>query len=167
MPQRVSATPIRASRKSKTLVVLSLTALLTPDTHGSVPTLTVRNLTEDVHRSLRLRAAAHGRSVEAEVRDILAAAVASALPGVAEERTAFVAGDNPASAIGLWKGAAYPEGRLMSEDHVASARLEAAREGREISAEEFADLTRRLGAFEIDLRWVESFLEERRRHAGG
>ncbi len=132
-----------------------------------MPTLTIRNLTEDVHRALRLRAASHGRSVEAEVREILAAAVVSSPAGVAEERTAFVVGDNPASAIGLWKGVAYPEGRLMSEDHIASARLEAAREGREISSEEFADLGRRLGAFEIDLPWVEGFLEERRRHAGG
>lgn len=37
--------------------------------------LTVRNLPDDVHRALRVRAAHHGRSTEAEVRDILAAAV--------------------------------------------------------------------------------------------
>ncbi len=37
--------------------------------------LTVRNLTDDVHRALRVRAAQHGRSTEAEVREILAAAV--------------------------------------------------------------------------------------------
>lgn len=34
-------------------------------------TLTVRNLPDEVHRALRMRAAAHGRSTEAEVRDIL------------------------------------------------------------------------------------------------
>ena len=33
--------------------------------------LTVRNLSDDVHRALRVRAAQHGRSTEAEVRDIL------------------------------------------------------------------------------------------------
>jgi antitoxin FitA len=33
--------------------------------------LTVRNLPEETHRALRIRAAAHGRSVEAEVRAIL------------------------------------------------------------------------------------------------
>lgn len=38
-------------------------------------TMTVRNLPDDVHRALRVRAAAHGRSTEAEVRDILEAAV--------------------------------------------------------------------------------------------
>ncbi len=37
--------------------------------------LTVRNLPDDVHRALRLQAALHGRSTEAEVRDILASAV--------------------------------------------------------------------------------------------
>jgi plasmid stability protein len=33
--------------------------------------LTVRNLPDEVHRALRLRAAQHGRSMEAEVRSIL------------------------------------------------------------------------------------------------
>ena len=37
--------------------------------------LTVRNVPDDVHRALRVRAAQHGRSIEAEVREILAAAV--------------------------------------------------------------------------------------------
>ena len=37
--------------------------------------LTVRNLPDDVHRALRVRAALHGRSAEAEVRAILATAV--------------------------------------------------------------------------------------------
>ena len=37
--------------------------------------LTVRNLPADVHRALRVRAALHGRSAEAEVREILATAV--------------------------------------------------------------------------------------------
>jgi plasmid stability protein len=37
--------------------------------------LTVRNLPDDVHRALRVQAALHGRSTEAEVREILAIAV--------------------------------------------------------------------------------------------
>ncbi|KPY43158.1 plasmid stabilization protein [Pseudomonas savastanoi pv. retacarpa] len=37
--------------------------------------LTVRNLSDDVHRALRVRAAQHGHSTEAEVREILAIAV--------------------------------------------------------------------------------------------
>ena len=38
--------------------------------------LTVRNLPAEVHRALRVRAARHGHSMEAEVREILEAAVA-------------------------------------------------------------------------------------------
>ncbi|WP_367154409.1 plasmid stabilization protein [Methylomonas sp. HYX-M1] len=37
--------------------------------------LTVRNLPDDVHRALRVRAAQHGRSTEAEVREILTMSV--------------------------------------------------------------------------------------------
>jgi antitoxin FitA len=37
--------------------------------------LTVRNLPDDVHRALKARAEKHGRSTEAEVREILAQAV--------------------------------------------------------------------------------------------
>lgn len=37
--------------------------------------LTVRNLPDEVHRALRVRAAQHGHSTEAEVREILANAV--------------------------------------------------------------------------------------------
>ena len=40
-------------------------------------TLTVRNLEDDVVRRLRVRAAEHGRSAEAEHREILRAALAS------------------------------------------------------------------------------------------
>ena len=42
-----------------------------------MPTVTVRNLPAEVHRALRVRAAAHGRSTEAEIRDIPAQAVRS------------------------------------------------------------------------------------------
>ncbi|MBT9456743.1 MAG: Arc family DNA-binding protein [Burkholderiaceae bacterium] len=40
-----------------------------------MPKLTVRNLPEEVHRALRVRAAQHGQSMEAEVREILEAAI--------------------------------------------------------------------------------------------
>jgi len=35
----------------------------------------VRNLPDEVHRAIRIQAAQHGRSTEAEIRDILARAV--------------------------------------------------------------------------------------------
>lgn len=37
--------------------------------------ITVRNVPDEVHRALRVRAALHGSSTEAEIREILAAAV--------------------------------------------------------------------------------------------
>lgn len=40
-----------------------------------MPVVTVRNLPEETHRALRLRAAQHGRSTEAEIRQILEEAV--------------------------------------------------------------------------------------------
>lgn len=40
-----------------------------------MPVLTVRNLPDEVHRALKVRAAQHGRSTEAEVREILERAV--------------------------------------------------------------------------------------------
>lgn len=40
-----------------------------------MPVITVRNLPDEVHRALRVRAALHGRSTEAEVRSILESAV--------------------------------------------------------------------------------------------
>jgi plasmid stability protein len=40
-----------------------------------MPAVTIRNLPEETHRALRIRAAHHGRSTEAEIRAILEAAV--------------------------------------------------------------------------------------------
>lgn len=37
--------------------------------------ITVRNVPDEVHRAIRMRAAQHGRSAEAEIREILASAV--------------------------------------------------------------------------------------------
>ena len=37
--------------------------------------ITVRNLPDEIHRALRVRAAQNGRSTEAEIREILEAAV--------------------------------------------------------------------------------------------
>ena len=40
-----------------------------------MPAVTIRNLSEETHRALKVRAAHHGRSTEAEIRDILETAV--------------------------------------------------------------------------------------------
>jgi len=39
-----------------------------------MPAVTIRNLSDETHRALKVRAARHGRSTEAEIRDILEAA---------------------------------------------------------------------------------------------
>ena len=40
-----------------------------------MPAVTIRNISEETHRALKTRAAQHGRSTEAEIRNILEAAV--------------------------------------------------------------------------------------------
>ncbi|MFT4102674.1 MAG: Arc family DNA-binding protein [Burkholderiaceae bacterium] len=40
-----------------------------------MPSVTIRNVPDEVHRAIRVRAARHGRSIEAEMRDILETAV--------------------------------------------------------------------------------------------
>lgn len=40
-----------------------------------MPSVTVRNVPDEVHRAIRVRAAQHGHSIEAELRDILETAV--------------------------------------------------------------------------------------------
>jgi plasmid stability protein len=44
---------------------------------AGMATLSIRNLPDDVHRALRVRAAGHGRSMEAEAREILAETLGS------------------------------------------------------------------------------------------
>lgn len=51
-------------------------------------TLTVRKIPEPIHTALRFRAQMHGRSAEAEVRDILEKAVAPAAPWLDQLRQA-------------------------------------------------------------------------------
>jgi plasmid stability protein len=40
-----------------------------------MPSVTVRSVPDEVHRAIRIRAAQHGHSIEAEMRDILETAV--------------------------------------------------------------------------------------------
>jgi antitoxin FitA len=68
-------------------------------------TLTIRNLDEEVKRKLRIRAASHQTSMEAEARSILAAAVnqgeAIVPPRTQEELRARLE-----AVRGIWKGRA-------------------------------------------------------------
>jgi plasmid stability protein len=66
-------------------------------------TLTIRNLDEGVKQRLRLRAASHQRSMEAEAREILAASLAE--PDLDSHREAAKAERRKRieSVIGIWK----------------------------------------------------------------
>ncbi|WP_448261911.1 FitA-like ribbon-helix-helix domain-containing protein [Microbacterium aurum] len=55
--------------------------------------ITIRNLPDDVHRALKARSAAHGRSTEAEVRAILGEAVAGGVTEGLGSRVARAAAD--------------------------------------------------------------------------
>lgn len=64
-------------------------------------TLTIRGLAESVKQKLRIRAASRGRSMEAEVRDILTRVVEEPQPGpprTVEQMTARLA-----AVTGIWK----------------------------------------------------------------
>ena len=51
-------------------------------------TLTIRNLPDDVHQGLRARAEANGRSMEAEVRAVLATTIVAYIPTAEEAKEA-------------------------------------------------------------------------------
>ena len=74
-------------------------------------TLTIRNLDESVKQKLRMQAAGHGRSMEAEVREILTRAMkggsAATTDNVQTAATVAVPSRNKGKfdhVIGLWKG---------------------------------------------------------------
>lgn len=64
-------------------------------------TLTIRNLDEDVKQRLRVQAARHGRSMEAEAREILARGVGHRSSG---KSTMTPGGGRFDMLIGIWKG---------------------------------------------------------------
>ena len=74
--------------------VLALLAVLTREPRSIVANITVRNLDDEVQRRLKQQAAEHGRSMEAEARSILTAALTRG--GLAKswvEATADLRGD--------------------------------------------------------------------------
>jgi plasmid stability protein len=71
--------------------------------HGGVSTtLTIRNLDEEVKRKLRLRAASHQTSMEAEARAIIARAVNESEP-LPPPRTAEEMRERLNTIRGIWK----------------------------------------------------------------
>lgn len=66
-------------------------------------TLTIRNLDEGVKQKLRLRAASHQRSMEAEAREILATSLAGPDPDSDGETEKIERRKRIESVIGIWK----------------------------------------------------------------
>lgn len=81
--------------------------------------LNIRNLPDEVHKALRVRAAEHGRSMEAEAREILASACKPKLSGEEVVRRFREAGRKAF-------GGKPPEGLL--DEFLKERRAEAARE---------------------------------------
>jgi plasmid stability protein len=88
-------------------------------------TLNIRNLPDDVHRRLRLRAAEHGRSMEAEARAILAEACATQGPA---RDTATKVAELQAFIDKLYAG---KKPKNVVDEFIAERRREAAREASE------------------------------------
>ncbi len=69
-------------------------------------TLTIRSLDADVKQRLRVRAAMHGRSMEAEAREMLARALESPQdepPAVPKKRHKIAANSACKNVRGMWK----------------------------------------------------------------
>jgi len=67
-------------------------------------TLTIRNLDEQVKQRLRVIAAQHGKSMEAEARDILSRAVAIPISKETSDDLSQKSGSHVSSVRGIWKG---------------------------------------------------------------
>lgn len=67
----------------------ALTAMKAPARLGPMAVLTIRDLDDEVRDRLRVRAASHGRSMEAEVRAILADVVSPVELTLADALTEF------------------------------------------------------------------------------
>lgn len=68
--------------------------------------LTIRNLAEPVKQKLRMQAASHGRSMEAEAREILTMAVTESASDITKvaKTAADTSPSGCASVRGIWKG---------------------------------------------------------------
>lgn len=66
-------------------------------------TLTIRNLAEPVKQKLRMQAASHGRSMEAEAREILAAGLMKEQEAIQPPRTPEEFRQRLLAVTGIWK----------------------------------------------------------------
>ena len=94
---------------------------------SDMATLNIRNLPDEVHRRLRIRAAEHGRSMEAEARAILGAATAQPPPGATE--TGLEKARRLQEFVDKLYGGRKPKNAV--DELIAERRREAAREALE------------------------------------
>ncbi len=88
-------------------------------------TLTIRKLSDEVKDKLRLRAAQHGRSMEAEARDLLAAAVSEPEPKTEPEPKAAAERRGSASDGGAEAAPHTVEVASLIDELIAERRIEA------------------------------------------
>lgn len=119
-------------------------------------TLTIRNLPDVVHDALRRQAAEHRRSMEAEARELLQAAVVRK-PSQAERAAALMRLQTlePATKRNL------PEGWSQLEEDLADGHLEGAWENGLVSDDERRAWADRLERFEVWPADVEAFVRDR------
>ena len=91
---------------------------------GHMATLTVRNVPDNVHKGLRLRAAENGRSVEEEVRRILAEQVTPEI----EYRNTKTPDEIAAAITRIQKLFAPARGKYSVDQFIAQKRADARRE---------------------------------------
>jgi len=96
---------------------------------AAMATLNIRNLPGEVHRRLRLRAAEHGRSMEAEARAILAAACDSDQRARPSREDGLAKAKRLQALIDRLYGNRKPQN--VVDEFIAERRREAAREERE------------------------------------
>ncbi len=119
-------------------------------------TLTIRNLPDDVHDALRRQAAEHRRSMEAEAREVLQAAVARK-PTEAERKQAIAELQAMEPSIKR----TLPDGWSQLDEDLADGHLEAAWENGFVSGEEWRSWADRLRCCEAGPRDVEAFIASR------
>ena len=123
-------------------------------------TLTIRNLPDEVHDALRRRAAENRRSMEAEARETLQAAVRPR-PTEAERREALAR----LRAMAPRVRRTFPEGWSQLDEDLADGHLEGAWENGLVSDEERRGWADRLERFEVWPAELETFLATRTREA--
>jgi plasmid stability protein len=121
-------------------------------------TLTIRNLPEEVHDALRRQAAEHRRSMEAEAREVLQAAIRPR-PSEVQRRQALARLQAMGAEIKAKRG--EPEGWSGTDEFLAEKHLEAIWENGWVTNAERRHWLDRLGRFEVWPEELEALVAER------